>query len=83
MSLLIFALLRKMYNFHCLTAVKTKSVCKYIRDAFFLVISRLVQVLVFETTALLKFANFQYFPLANFARFYRVTDEALIAETAE
>ena len=37
---------------------------------------------VFETTALLKFANLQYFPLALFAIFYRVTDEALIAETA-
>ena len=31
---------------------------------------------------MLKIANLQYFPLAPFARFYRVTDEALIAETA-
>ena len=36
---------------------------------------------VFETTAMLKLANLQYFPLAPFAR-SRVTDEALIAETA-
>ena len=36
---------------------------------------------VFETTAMLKIANLQYFPLAPFAR-SRVTDEALIAETA-
>ena len=31
---------------------------------------------------MLKFANLQYFPLALFARFYKVTNEALIAETA-
>ena len=27
------------------------------------------------------FANLQYFPLASFARSYRVADEAFIAET--
>ena len=32
-------------------------------------------------TALLKFANLQYFSLALDAGSYRVTDEALIAET--
>ena len=31
---------------------------------------------------LVKFVYLQYFPLAHFARYYRVTDEALIAETA-
>ena len=31
---------------------------------------------------LLKFANSQHYPPAPFAKFYRVTDEALIAETA-
>ena len=35
----------------------------------------------FETTALLKFANLQYFPLVLFVRFNRVTDEASIAVT--
>ena len=30
---------------------------------------------------LVKFANLQCFPLASFARSYRVTDEAFIAET--
>ena len=43
---------------------------------------RLLGTSVFETTALLKFANLQYFPLALFAKFHRVTEEALIAETA-
>ena len=37
---------------------------------------------VFETTAMLKFSNIQYFPLAPFFQIYRVADEALIAETA-
>ena len=32
--------------------------------------------------ALLRFASLQYFPVALFARFYRVTDETLIAKTA-
>ena len=36
---------------------------------------------VFQTTAMLKFANSQHYPPAPFAK-YRVTDEALIAETA-
>ena len=35
----------------------------------------------FETTALLKIASLQCFPLALFARSKKVTDEALIAET--
>ena len=30
---------------------------------------------------LVKFANLQYFPLVSFARSYRVTDEAFVAET--
>ena len=35
----------------------------------------------FETTALFKIANLQYFPLASLVRSYRVTDEAFIAKT--
>ena len=31
---------------------------------------------------LVKFSKLQYFPLAPFARSYRVIDEVLIAETA-
>ena len=38
------------------------------------VIFRLISVFV-------KFANLQYFPMASFARSYRVTDEAFTAET--
>ena len=30
---------------------------------------------------MLKFANSQYYPPAPFAKFYRVTDEALVPET--
>ena len=40
------------------------------------------QLIVFETTAMVvTFSNLQYFPLASFARSYRVTDEVFIAET--
>ena len=35
----------------------------------------------FETTALLFFSNLEYFAPALFARFHRITDEVLIAET--
>ena len=38
-----------------------------------------LSILNFETAALLQFANGQHFPLTLFARFYRVTDEPLIA----
>ena len=37
--------------------------------------------LLIHDDCLVKFANLQYFPLASFARSYRVTDEAFIAET--
>ena len=54
--------------------------CAYIRPRYQVSVYRTIGPLVsvFETTALL---NLQYFPLAPFAISYRVTNEALIAET--
>ena len=39
-------------------------------------------ILVFVTTTLLKVAKLQYFSLASCCQTYRVTEEALIVETA-
>ena len=38
-------------------------------------------VISLRDDCLVKFANLKYFPVASFARSYRVTDDAFIAET--
>ena len=42
---------------------------------------KITKISVFETTAIIRTSKFTVFSSGSFCRIYRVTDEALIAET--